>query len=294
MSDSPKAIEAEVEANRANVESTLNALRDKATVDSVVRDVGRYVGMGDPRDTLQAAGREVNANPLAFGLIAAGIACLATGVSRRNTGPDYYRSYEGPYDSMNRGSVGDSSPGMMHRVREGYDSATGQLRDGYGAATDRLKEGYASASDAAHHARDTVQSHYRDMRHSASDLGHRASDFGQRASHQVAQQPLIFGALALAAGAVLGAALPTSRTENRWLGPTHDRLTEGARHAASDLADRASVAAQAGLAAASGTAKDEGLVPTEDKTLAERVQHVAEAATKEAADTFRDPSHTKT
>lgn len=286
MSESPKALEAEVEANRASVESTLSALREKASVEGVVRDMGRYVGMGDPRETLQAAGREVNANPLAFGLIAAGIACLATGVARRNTQPDYVR----PYDGMDDGSVGDSSPGRLHqygdKVREGYGAATGKVREGYGAATGRLREGYGAASDAAHQATEAVQSRYRDMRHSASD-------FSQRATQQVTQQPLIFGALALAAGAVLGAALPTSRTENRWLGPTHDRLTEGARSAASELKERAAAAAEAGLAAASSAAKDEGLIP-ENSTLAERVQHVAEAATQEAAETFRDPSRPQT
>ncbi|WP_435169305.1 hypothetical protein [Falsirhodobacter sp. 1013] len=293
MTESPKALEAEVEANRANVEQTLDALRGKATMQGVMSDVTRYIGVEDARGTLEAAGRQVTANPLAFGLLAAGLACLATGVTRRNPHAAYAQR---PYDGMNSGVVGeDDGPSMTQKaqgyvgtVRDGASHYAGSVRDGASHYAGTVREGashYASAaSEALHGARDSVYGGYRDARYRASNLTQRAGD-------QMVQQPLLFGAIALVAGAVLGAALPKSQAENRLLGPSHDRLTETAKDVASDLVDRAKSAAEAGLSAATDVAKDEGLMPGGDKTVAERLQHVAEAATKEASTTFTDTKH---
>lgn len=289
MTENSKEIEAEVEARRANVESTLNELRGRATVEGVARDMGRYVGIDDPRASLEAAGREVNANPVAFGLIAVGIACLATGMTRRNT----EQTYTSPYDTMNRESVAVSRPGIGTRVKDrvrGYsERASDYAERAHGYASHARTTGTQHVHDASNRVRDfrdQATGHVRDVRDQASDFSHRAV-------HQVSQQPLLFGLGALVAGAVIGAALPKSQAENRWLGPSHDRLAEGARDMASELSARASAAAEAGLSAASRTAKDEGLVPDDGHTLAERVEHVAESAAKEAGDAFRDPDTKK-
>ena len=57
----------------------------------------------------------------------------------------------------------------------------------------------------------------------------RIQQTGEQVSETVREQPLIFGALALAAGAVLGALLPTTEYERRTLGPAHDRAMGKAR-----------------------------------------------------------------
>ncbi|WP_128255298.1 DUF3618 domain-containing protein [Falsirhodobacter deserti] len=293
MSESPKSIEAEVEANRANVEGTLNALRDKASVQGIMNDVSRYVGINDARGTLEAAGRQVNANPVAFGLIGLGLACLATGIARRH--PDNY----GPQDSMNSSSVAGGRSGVGARVREykgRVQGFAGQAQQGAHDYSDKAKDGVNqytnAASEKLHAARDNLSERYDNTRHSLADRYEstrtRVSDLSSRASQQVSAQPLIFGAVALVAGAVLGAALPKSNAENRWLGPSHDRLAEGARDMASELKERATAAAEAGLNAASHTAQDEGLVPDEKgSTVAEKVQHVAEAAVEGAKEELK-------
>jgi hypothetical protein len=43
------------------------------------------------------------------------------------------------------------------------------------------------------------------------------------------EQPLLVGALGVAVGALIGAALPTTETEDRALGDTRDRLMQRAR-----------------------------------------------------------------
>jgi hypothetical protein len=59
----------------------------------------------------------------------------------------------------------------------------------------------------------------------------RAQQVQQRATTMLDEQPLVVGAIALAAGAVLGAALPTTQYENRTVGPVRDRTLDKARAA---------------------------------------------------------------
>lgn len=250
MSKTPDQIEAEVEANRANVESTLGALKDRLSVENIVNDATRFVGIDDTRGTLVAAGREIKADPVAFGMIGLGLALLATGITRRDP-YETHRSYARP----------DTGG---HRVQHYSDQAASKL-SGYADAANR------QFHDAQHAAHDG----YEYARRQASHLQHRAG-------RQMESQPLLFGALALAAGAVVAAALPRTPVEDRWIGPGRDHLLDEAKHAAADLGERATSAVQAGYAAAVDAAKDEGLVPKGGSTIAEKVEHVAEAAVEGA------------
>ncbi|QUS35638.1 hypothetical protein [Falsirhodobacter algicola] len=243
MTQSPETIEVEVETNRSNVEGTLNALREKASLHGILNDATRYVGLEDPRGSLEAAGRQVRSNPVAFGLIGLGLVALAGGVATRRAAPNYVPTMPSkPSFSKSYGS-----------------SASSERLDGYRRqASERL--------DGA--------------RRQASDLSDKA--LAQAESH-----PVLFGAVALAAGALLGAALPRTRSEDRVLGPHHDRLYDQAVETAEDLKDRATAAAQAGLDAAKSKAYEEDLIPEEP--LVDKVQSVAESAATAAQERFKDP-----
>ncbi|MEZ4711739.1 MAG: DUF3618 domain-containing protein [Caldilineaceae bacterium] len=67
----------------------------------------------------------------------------------------------------------------------------------------------------------------------------RAYDAGVQVEHAIEENPLTFGAIALAVGAAVGLMLPQTRRENRWLGPMSDQLADSARGAASDVMHRA-------------------------------------------------------
>lgn len=84
------------------------------------------------------------------------------------------------------------------------------------------------------------------LEHAAEDVAHTAQDVGramQKSSDQLTrqlgalleEQPLIGGALAFAAGAALGAALPPTRQEDRLVGRASDDLRREAGHLAGDL-----------------------------------------------------------
>jgi hypothetical protein len=71
--------------------------------------------------------------------------------------------------------------------------------------------------------------------------------------------PLLLGALGLAAGALLGALLPMTRREGEWLGDAHDRLAGEADALARTALERAWAAAEhAGRAAIDAVVQDLG------------------------------------
>ena len=73
------------------------------------------------------------------------------------------------------------------------------------------------------------------------------------------EQPLVLGALGLAAGAAIGAALPTTDKEDEWLGDSRDRLKERAKEAGWEQVEKARAAAGAAYSAARGEAERQGL-----------------------------------
>jgi hypothetical protein len=147
-----------------------------------------------------------------------------------------------------------------------------------------------------------------------SDLGERAasmgSDIGERARRTGAharryqgraregffqllqRQPLVLGALGLAAGAALGAALPATRREDELMGGTSDDLKRRAWAAGRKGYAKAGAAASAAYSAAEEEAREQGFsregVASAAKSVRQKVASVAEAAT-EAAKQEVDP-----
>ncbi len=116
MTDTTQELEQEIEAHRAGVEHTLERLKRRMSVDQIVDEVGQFVGVEDVRGTLRAAGRQVQDNPLALGLIGAGLAWLMLGTgsarnSREDDDPHASRRtrYAGPGPQGGRATTGKAT-----------------------------------------------------------------------------------------------------------------------------------------------------------------------------------------
>jgi hypothetical protein len=80
------------------------------------------------------------------------------------------------------------------------------------------------------------------VRQRASDVGVQAREQARRVAgrarsgwdHLLQDNPLALGIAALAAGAIVGAALPRTETEDEYLGETRDSLVETARSKAQE------------------------------------------------------------
>lgn len=126
-----------------------------------------------------------------------------------------------------------------HRVKDFRDEAGNKLDDAFGWASHAWQKVQQKVGDSL----SGIGGH---AQHMGSDFGRQAQQFGNEAQQQMDRlnrtimntfesQPLVAGALAFAAGAALGAALPHTRQEDQLLGEAADTVKSKAAEIASDV-----------------------------------------------------------
>jgi hypothetical protein len=278
MSDTTDHLERQIETHRANVEDTLDKLRDRLSVDRIIEDIEQSVGVQDVRETLALTGRQIRENPLALGLIGIGLAWILIG-----RGP----SKQGLSDDANREGRDRPSGGILPAARHqdvptrnhsAHDGAGESLAETVAGGAAEIA-GKASAlahdlADQARHAASGVTDRVKELSTDATQRMH-AGGLIRQIRQRIERQPLLLGGVALIAGAVIGAALPRTRTEDRLLRASRSRLLQDAREFAQGLKDRTTEAAQRSHDAAVKAAEDEGLAPLGNPPPAEREETAA-------------------
>jgi hypothetical protein len=165
--------------------------------------------------------------------------------------------------------------------RSGYGSSGYGGGSSYGGSSGYGGSGYAggSMSGAGYRQGDNDGR----MGQVGSAARHQVERARTGFEHMLEEQPLVLGAVAVALGAVLGATLPTSRIESRYLSPTRDRLQHRAGDYARQQWDKAKEVALSAGAAAMAQAEEQGMTPGSMMGQAkDKVSRVAEAATEAA------------
>lgn len=211
----------------------------------------------------------------------------------------------GPYPGGSQGmsgtgvsnkGIGDRLSDTGESIKGGVSSVAASVGDAAHAAGDSLSSAASQVSDGAsryaHDARDAAYEAGREVYRGAAYAGERASQLGRRAQRSfldtLQEEPLILGAVAVAIGAAIGAALPSTRTEDEWLGETRDRLRDDALGYGRETLDKATHVAERAFEAGDAEAEKRGLKPTgQGETLAEKVSAVAGAAVDTAKDEVR-------
>lgn len=276
---SAAALEREVDAERAKVSQTIDALQSKMSIGNVVDQVTEAVG-AHGGDVARNLGRQMRDNPLPLLLTGIGLAWLMAGNGQRSADRDY--DYDDDLEDDDYLLPGHAAAGYPRRPvigterplgtrsfdsgvsshgsdplrpheyggdeKDGADRGIGdKVKDAAGNATDKASGLAESAGDFGRKVSGTLgdtasslsegaRSRAHAARRAAADAGSRAARRGRHAQEGIVrmmeEQPLVFGALALAIGAAVGGALPRTRTEDEWVGAHSDRL----KHAASDMA----------------------------------------------------------
>jgi ElaB/YqjD/DUF883 family membrane-anchored ribosome-binding protein len=260
-SRSPEQILAEVETVRNEMDSTLSAIERKLTPGQLLDQGLEYARNSGVTEYFSNLGTCVKENPLPVTLVGVGLAWLMA--TNRSYTPGYRSelSYAG---GASAGDIGSSASSMGHRVQDrasevasGARETMGQARqtlvDAAETARERLGQARQSISETAQSARErfsgTAQSaretwnqtrrRITDTAYSARETVRRGADTAKlqyeraRSGYDwmVREQPLAFGAIGLAIGALLAAAAPRTRAEDEWMGETSDRLAERAKEA---------------------------------------------------------------
>lgn len=241
-------IEAEVDHEREHVAGTINALQSKLSMRALVDEAGSafYEHGGEIGRTL---GRQVRDNPLAAILAGVGLVWLMTGSGPR---PGYRGDGWAEPDVYRTGQPAGLAPEPGRGDEAGDD-----VRGGFG---ERAAEWSGTIAEGASEAVRATQGALGDAREALADRGRNvraagmsARDWSSQRAHGmkdslatgVDTNPLVFGGVAFALGAALGAALPRTDAEDELVGSQADRLKQKASAVVSSEAKKAKHVASA-------------------------------------------------
>ena len=232
-------------------------------------------------DFVRELGDAVRRNPVSAALIGMGIMWMFSGRIAGLSGEAARRA------GLDRipdaaGEALDSAGSMMK-------SGARAIGDSVGSAAGTVQSsGAAVVEKAAQFGREQVDT----VSEYASRLPGYGSDMIEEARSSLAElfrtQPLALGAIGLAIGAGIAAALPPTEVEAEYLGESADAVKEKAREFASEQASRATAAAGSAISAAVAEARNQGLTLEDAKSAAgeisEKIGRVASAAQKSASE----------
>lgn len=269
-------LQAQIEETRSQMGETIDAIQEKLSLQNISEQVKEQVSeqinnaldtakesvysatignLGKVGKFMQEFGKEVSktevvrtarSNPFPLVLIGLGVGLLAYELSGKNKRRNYrYRNYEGEnrdYAGSNRrqgssamstlksasGAISGTASNAYSSVSEttgnALESVKGAANSAYGSVTDAANKAYSSVSDYA------------------STAYEKAGEYGTQAreqyDHYIEENPLAIGAVALAVGAAVGMAIPSTRYENQVMGEYSQQLLDRAQVAAGDLVDR--------------------------------------------------------
>jgi ElaB/YqjD/DUF883 family membrane-anchored ribosome-binding protein len=215
---SPSDLEREGEQIRADLDRTLDEIERKLSPGELLDKSVDFL-RNNGSEFIREAGETVRNNPIPVLLTAAGLIWLTTSIATRNrsraSGYDESEEFSSYRGSENLEEYGHNDGGIRSKV----DEARSRVSNAAHRVTDRV-------SGKAHDVADRARGRFSSTMHSVQD---RTQGMRTDVMDLVQRQPIALGALALAAGALIGAALPITQYENRLVGPARDRTLARAK-----------------------------------------------------------------
>ena len=227
---SPETIEREIDAQRASIGNIVDALESKFTPGQMF---DQALGMMQSNGTafLSNLGTSVRNNPVPAVLTSVGLLWLMMSANRPPTPRVGYRV--GP----DQHSVSDTASEWADGLADGVSHAREHLHH----TADSLKDSFQSVKGKASAMGDNLSAageHVSHAMHDASDRLARSSQVvSSQFSHLLKEQPLVVAAAGIALGALLGAALPSTATEQRVMGKTSAGLADKVKQQAREGLD---------------------------------------------------------
>jgi hypothetical protein len=229
-------------------------------------------------DFIRDLGGAARNNPLSAALIGMGVLWLFTGNRPAERARDLARK-----TGLDR--VPDAAGNAFSAARSTFRSGADALGDGVASATGVLREGGANVLDSATRKgrdyADTASEYVTAMPQTGAEI---FETMRSNLSDVFKAQPLALGAIGLAIGAGIAAALPPSEMEAEYLGEASDSIKAEAADFAGEQADRVARVAGDVMEALSDEARKQGLTLEGAKSAAgeisAKVARVVDAAGK--------------
>mgnify|MGYP001279900286 CR=1 FL=1 len=303
-------IERDLEETRARLDATIGALQQKLSPGQLLDQSLAYLkdsGGGEFAHNLKS---NVQTHPMPVALIGIGLAWLMMGGNAgqaagaaepsgrprgwdRHDGSEALSRAEAAAASVRR-TASETAEAFQERLYLAKGKALGVSRDvgealsDFGGRVDAaMQAAQRSARDtargvreAAGSAMDAAGSAIGSTREATGRAADAARDAAGRAAGYLQEQPLLMGAIGVSVGALLGALLPPTRTEDQLLGGISEKIKDRAYEAADTAISGGVRVADAAMQAGSETADREGLTSdSADETMRRAGSKVAEAAT---------------
>ena len=208
----PGDLERQASQIRADMDRTLEALERKFSPGQVLDRSVTYL-RDHGGDLARNVGTTVKENPLPVLVAAAGIAWLFASSRRSRTRLEASADF---FDDP-RGDAYSTGRRLKEKVRSELHEGAEEIRDSLDSEVHSAGRRWRSSAAS------------RRVSRAVDDARVRAEQAQQRARVLIDEQPLVLGALAIAAGAILGAVLPATQYENKTVGPVRDRTIEKAK-----------------------------------------------------------------
>lgn len=221
----PEDIENEIMRTRAEMSNTLDEIERRLSPGQIMDEVLSYLKTG-PSEFGTNLATSVKHNPMPSMLVAVGLGWLMMSGKSNNSSNNI--SYSMTSDSMSTGassSQADLISGKAHELGSRVNTAAHQSMDKLRQTATGVRD---QASDLIHSAGDATQRVSATLREKGNQLSYMARDKASRATESynslIKEQPLVLGALGIAIGALIGASLPRTRSEDQLLGETSDQV----------------------------------------------------------------------
>jgi hypothetical protein len=220
-------------------------------------------------DAANTVVRTARSNPIPFALIGLGVGMLLwNSRSSKSYRAKSYRYSEGfdredaSYDYSDT-ELQNFAPRRKSTAKQAYNTVTNtanQAYEGVSNVANTAYKGVSSAAGSAYHGlTDAAGSAYDQVGNlgtQAKQAAHWAQDTYEQ---QLEQNPLAVGAVALALGAIVGLALPTTRIEGEYMGEARENLLQKAQDAAGGMIGKVQQVAGEITKTVSEEAKAQGL-----------------------------------
>ncbi len=213
---SSKQIEREIDDTRARIEANSQLLQDRISPSQWIDRTVEHLKDSGASDFFRGLGRSIRDNPLPVMLTSAGVAWLMASSQDRDGNGHGAPSRD--FDEDDGRSIADSVGDKASAVADGARDLAGAVRSKASSAGERAKSGL-------HQGRAGLARGGRRARQGAGDGVDRVQ---RGVSRLIEEQPLLIGLFGLALGAAMGAALPSTETEDDWVGETSDDLKASA------------------------------------------------------------------
>lgn len=261
----PAAIERNLAETRARLNSHLEALSSRLSLGQLLDDGVNYLRAGQGAQFIRNLGADLRDNPLPVAVTGIGLAWLmATGVfpsSRRETSGEgrTAAAFDDIVERAKRAgetlaqAAGETEEAFRTRAAEARGRILGLTREASETAAAFMERVQQALEAAEQSAREQTAAMVDQTRRTVEAVGQAAQqgrDAAARAGaalgETIKQNPLLLGALGLAAGVLLAATLPATAEEEALVAP----LGSAIRNASDTAIDRTRQAAEAAAEAA--------------------------------------------